>query len=177
MTESLLQRSTTTDGRILRDRFLQGFCFRLNKRKSTFLVATSVRGKQFWMMLGYWPLMRLDEARTKAMEVLRLCRNGERPRRDLPPEAPTMREAYVAYCKAKGIKPSSKRRYPPAAQPSPSQVTGLKQQSRSNPAPPPHRHPRIKCDDWSTLSSANRVGAQRSLSTHIACLKVLPEVF
>lgn len=111
ITESLLQRSTATDGRILRDRFLQGFCVRLNKRKRTFLVATSVRGKQFRMMLGYWPLMSLDEARTKAMEVLRLCRNGERPSRELPPEVPTMREAYVAYCKAKGIKPSSQRRY------------------------------------------------------------------
>jgi integrase len=111
ITESLLQRSTATDGRILRDRFLQGFCVRLNKRKRTFLIATSVRGKQFRMMLGYWPLMSLDEARTKAMEVLRLCRNGERPSRDLPPEVPTMREAYVAYCKAKGIKPSSQRRY------------------------------------------------------------------
>ena len=111
ITESLLQRSTATDGRILRDRFLQGFCVRLNKRKRTFLVATSVRGKQFRMMLGYWPLMSLDEARTKAMDVLRLCRNGERPSRDLPPEVPTMREAYVAYCKAKGIKPSSQRRY------------------------------------------------------------------
>jgi Arm DNA-binding domain len=111
ITESLLQRSTATDGRILRDRFLQGFCVRLNKRKRTFLVATSVRGKQFRMMLGYWPLMSLDEARTKAMDVLRLCRNGERPSRDLTPEVPTMREAYVSYCKAKGIKPSSQRRY------------------------------------------------------------------
>lgn len=111
ISEALLQRSTATDGRILRDRFLQGFCVRLNKRKRTFLIATSVRGKQFRMMLGYWPLMSLDEARTKAMEVLRLCRNGERPSRDLPPEVPTIREAYVAYCKAKGIKPSSQRRY------------------------------------------------------------------
>lgn len=53
ISESLLQRSTATDGRILRDRFLQGFCVRLNKRKRTFLVATSVRGQQFRMMLGY----------------------------------------------------------------------------------------------------------------------------
>ena len=53
ISEALLQRSTTaTDGRILRDRFLQGFCVRLNKRKRTFLIATSVRGKQFRMMLG-----------------------------------------------------------------------------------------------------------------------------
>ena len=50
---------------------------RLNKRKRTFLIATSVKGKQFRMMLGYWPLMNVDQARGKA----------------------------------KGIKPSSQRRY------------------------------------------------------------------
>ena len=111
ITESLLQRSTATDGRILRDRFLQGFCVRLNKRKRTFLVATSVRGKQFRMMLGYWPLMSLDEARGKAMEILRQCRNGERPSRQVPQDLPTLREVYVAYCVAKGVKPSSQRRY------------------------------------------------------------------
>lgn len=111
ISEALLQRSTATDGRILRDRFLQGFCVRLNKRKRTFLIATSVRGKQFRMMLGYWPLMSLDEARTKAMEVLRLCRNGERPSKKVPQDLPTLREAYVAYCKTKGIKASSQRRY------------------------------------------------------------------
>ena len=111
ISESLLQRSTATDGRILRDRFLQGFCVRLNKRKRTFLVATSVRGKQFRMMLGYWPLMSVDQARTKAMDVLRQCRNGERPSRQVPQDLPTLRTVYVDYCKAKGIKPSSQRRY------------------------------------------------------------------
>ena len=111
ISESLLERSTATDGRILRDRFLQGFCVRLNKRKRTFLIATSVRGKQFRMMLGYWPLMSVDEARSKAMEVLRQCRNGEQPSRKVPQDLPTLREAYVGYCKAKGIKPSSQRRY------------------------------------------------------------------
>ncbi len=111
ITESLLQRSTATDGRILRDRFLQGFCVRLNKRKRTFLIATSVRGKQFRMMLGYWPLISVDHARSKAMEVLRQCRNGERPSRQVPQDLPTLRTVYVDYCKAKGIKPSSQRRY------------------------------------------------------------------
>ena len=52
ISEALLQRSTATDGRILRDRVLSGFCVRLNVRKRTFLVATSVRGKQFRVMLG-----------------------------------------------------------------------------------------------------------------------------
>lgn len=111
ITESLLQRSTATDGRILRDRFLQGFCVRLNKRKRTFLVAASVRGKQFRMMLGYWPLMSVEEARGKAMEVLRQCRNGERPSRKVPQDFPTLWVANVGYYKTKGIKASSQRRY------------------------------------------------------------------
>ncbi len=40
ISESLLMRSTATDGRILRDRVLSGFGVRLNARKRTFLVAT-----------------------------------------------------------------------------------------------------------------------------------------
>lgn len=111
ISESLLLRATATDGRILRDRVLSGFGVRLNARKRTFLVATSVRGQQFRMMLGYWPLMSVEDARSKAMEVLRQCRNGERPSRKVPQDLPTLRVAYVGYCKAKGIKPSSQRRY------------------------------------------------------------------
>ena len=47
ISEALLQRSSATEGQILRDRFLQGFCVRLNKRKRTFLIATSVRGSWY----------------------------------------------------------------------------------------------------------------------------------
>lgn len=84
---------------------------RLNARKRTFLIATSVCGKQFRMMLGHWPLMTVDEARTKAMEVLRQCRNGETPSRRVTLNLPTMREAYAGYCLAKKIKVSSQKRY------------------------------------------------------------------
>jgi hypothetical protein len=42
ISESLLLKSTATDGRILRDRVLSGFGVRLNARKHTFLIATSV---------------------------------------------------------------------------------------------------------------------------------------
>lgn len=111
ISESLLMRATATDGRILRDRMLSGFGVRLNARKRTFLVATSVRGQQFRMMLGYWPLMSVEEARSKAMEVLRKCRSGERPSRKVIQGLPTLREAYGAYCSTKGIKASSQRRY------------------------------------------------------------------
>ena len=45
ISESLLKRATATDGRILRDRVLSGFGMRLNARKRTFLIATSVSGE------------------------------------------------------------------------------------------------------------------------------------
>ena len=111
ISESLLCRTTICDGRILRDRVLSGFCVRLNARKRTFLIATSVSGKQFRMMLGYWPLMTVEQARNHAMDVLRQCRNGEHPSRHLKADLPTVREAYLAYCKAKSIKASSQKRY------------------------------------------------------------------
>lgn len=68
ISESLLQRTIATDGRILRDRVLCGFGVSLNARKRTFLVATSVGGKQFRMVQGHWPLMTVSEARAKAMD-------------------------------------------------------------------------------------------------------------
>ncbi|MDO8715118.1 MAG: tyrosine-type recombinase/integrase [Polynucleobacter sp.] len=111
ISEPLLKKATATDGRILRDRVLSGFGVRLNARKRTFLIATSVSGKQFRMMLGHWPLMSVDEARSHAMDVLRQCRNGDRPSRKVQTEAPTLRAAMVDYCTTKGIKASSQRRY------------------------------------------------------------------
>jgi hypothetical protein len=62
ISDSLLLRARAADGRILRYRFLSGFGVRLNSRKCTLLIATSVRGNQFRMMLGQWPLMTVSEA-------------------------------------------------------------------------------------------------------------------
>ena len=111
ISEALLRRATAVDGRIVRDRFPSGFGVRLNARKRTFLIATSVCGKQFRMMLGHWPLMTVEEARSKAMAVLRHCRAGETPSRWAAVELPTLREAYAGYCLAKKIKASSQKRY------------------------------------------------------------------
>ena len=112
ISESLLSRSTVVDGRLLRDRVLSGFCVRMNARRRTFRVATSVAGKQFRMTLGYWPLMSVEVARQLALDVIRQCRNGERPGRQQPPEAiPSLREAHAAYCVARKIKASSQKRY------------------------------------------------------------------
>lgn len=111
ISESLLRRSTVKDGSILRDRQLCGFCVRMNARKRSFKVATSVAGKQFRMVLGYWPLMSVDEARALALEVLRECRAGRTPTETVQVVLPTLREALTAYGVAKKIKASSSKRY------------------------------------------------------------------
>ena len=49
ISESLLLKTTAKDGRILRDRVLCRFIVKLNARRRTFRVATSVAGKQFRM--------------------------------------------------------------------------------------------------------------------------------
>lgn len=112
ISEALMRRSSLADGTILRDRVLSGFCVRMNPRKRTFRVATSVAGKQFRMNLGHWPLMSVEEARAQAMEVLAKCRRGERPERPVAPApSPTLRAVYADYCRDKGIKASSQSRY------------------------------------------------------------------
>lgn len=115
ISEALMRRSTLNDGTILRDRMLSGFVVRMNARKRTFRVATSVAGKQFRMNLGYWPLMSVEEARARAMEVLTQCRAGVRPERPTPapapPVIPSLRETLAAYTRAKGIKEGSRQRY------------------------------------------------------------------
>ena len=113
ISEALLLRSTLSDGRILRDRVLCGFCVRMNARKRSFKVATSVAGKQFRMVLGYWPLMSVDEARALAADVLRECRAGRTPSRvkTVAAVSPTLRFALMDYYLAKKIKASSQKRY------------------------------------------------------------------
>lgn len=111
LTESLLQRNQATDGRIVRDRVLCGFCVRLNKRSRTFLVATSVQGKQLRMMLGRWPLISVEKARSMAVEVLRECRAGRPPVQANQRQLPTLRDLIPEYCAAKKLKPKSLKTY------------------------------------------------------------------
>lgn len=84
------------DGRILRDHMLSGFCVRLNPRKVTVRVATSGAGQQFRMNLGYWPLMSVEEARSRAMELAspftKLSTVGPLPDR-VQPRARVLQEA------------------------------------------------------------------------------------
>jgi len=90
---------------------LCGFCVRMHARRRTFRVATSVAGKQFRMTLGCWPLMSVEQARARSMEVLAQCRRGERPSQFVPKAVPTLRAAYLEYCLVKKIKASSQNRY------------------------------------------------------------------
>ena len=111
ISEPLLKKTTAKDGRILRDRVLSGFGVRLNAHKRTLLIATSVSDKQSRMMLGYWPLMSVEKARTKALKVSRECRAGRQPSNTVPQSLPTLLEALDAYCTTKSINPSSRKRY------------------------------------------------------------------
>lgn len=113
ISESLMARGGLRPGTILRDRVLCGLCVRVGARTKTFLVATSVRGKQFRCTLGRWPLVSVEEARDRAMALLRDCRRGVVPER--PAKAfkslPTLAEVLPAYCAAKKLKESSCKRY------------------------------------------------------------------
>lgn len=109
--EALLQRLKQTDRQILRDRFLCGFCLQMNKRSRTFLVATSVKGKQLRMTIGRWPLITVEEARGKAIEILKECRAGRPPVRPSLKKLPTLIELIPEYCSAKKLKPKTLKTY------------------------------------------------------------------
>lgn len=111
LTDALLQRATPLPGQILRDRILCGFCIKLGKRTHSFLVATSVGGKQTRIYLGRWPLLTVDEAREMALPILRSCRSGQMPAKVMRGKLPSLWEALPTYAKAKGIRPSSLKRY------------------------------------------------------------------
>ena len=111
LSDGLLQRLTPKPGQVLRDKILCGFCIKLGKRTHNFLVATSVSGKQTRIYLGRWPLLTVDEAREMALPILRTCRSGQMPAKVIGGKLPTLWEVLPAYAKAKGIQPSSLKRY------------------------------------------------------------------
>lgn len=109
--DALIKRLTASDGRILRDRILCGLCLKVGKRTRTFLIATSVSGKQFRCTIGRWPIVSVDEARALALPILQDCRRGLVPSKQLPRQLPTLVEAIANYCEAKKLKDSSRERY------------------------------------------------------------------
>lgn len=113
ISESLLLRDGLKQGTVLRDRVVCGFCLKVNARTKTFIVATSVRGRQFRRTLGRWPLLSVSEARDKAIELIRDCRNGVMPAAPAKAatELPTLSELLPAYSAAKKLKASSLNRY------------------------------------------------------------------
>ena len=113
ISESLLLRDGLKQGTVLRDRVVCGFCLKINSRTKTFIVATSVRGRQFRRTLGRWPLLSVSEARDKAIELIRDCRNGVMPAAPAKAatELPTLSDLLPAYSTAKKLKASSLNRY------------------------------------------------------------------
>jgi integrase len=111
LSDSLIQRLPAADGRILRDRTVCGLCLKVGRRSRTFLIATSVAGKQFRMTLGRWPLISVDEARRTALPLLQKCRLGHFPSSHVQQKLPTLIEAIDQYCETKKLKDSSKERY------------------------------------------------------------------
>lgn len=111
LSDTMLQRLTIKDGRLLRDRALCGLCIRMGKRNRSFQIATSCNGKQVRVTVGRWPLISVEEARALAMPILQGCRSGNPPAKAKRLTLPTLRESVAAYATAKGIKASSLKRY------------------------------------------------------------------
>src|SRR5690606_10487250 len=74
-------------------------------------VATSCKGKQVRVTLGRFPLVSVDQARRRAMEILIECREGTYVgiQKDISPI--TVREQIVKYAQSKKLKESSLNRY------------------------------------------------------------------
>ncbi|VWX32814.1 conserved hypothetical protein [Limnobacter sp. 130] len=111
LSEALLERTRCGQRQILRDRVLCGFCVVVGKRVISFAVATSCRGEQVRITLGRWPLLSVDQARAKALELLRDCRRGLKPTKTASAALPSVRAMLGAYVKAKALKASSHGRY------------------------------------------------------------------
>ena len=63
------------------------------------------------MNIGRWPLISVEEARALAAPILKNCRNGQTPLKQLPPTLPTLSAAVVRYTETKGLKATSLKRY------------------------------------------------------------------
>ncbi len=111
LSEALLERTRCGQRQILRDRVLCGFCVVVGKRVISFAVATSCRGEQVRITLGRWPLLSVDQARAKALDLLRDCRRGLKPTKTASAALPSARDMLGAYVKAKALKAASHERY------------------------------------------------------------------
>src|SRR5690349_11214303 len=111
LSDALIGKGPGRVGTILRDRTLCGLCLKVGRRSHSFVVATSVRGRQVRVTLGRWPLISVDEARELALPILRRCRSGDYAVAPVQPKLPTLRQVLAEYAKAKKVKSSSLARY------------------------------------------------------------------
>jgi integrase len=113
LTDYQIGKCRNSDRRILRDRTLVGFCVRFNIKRRSYMVATSCLGKQVRVTIGFYPLMKTDEARALATEIIKQCRAGTYSKTDALPtkQYRCIREILPQYIKDKGLKQSSLERY------------------------------------------------------------------
>ena len=113
LSDYLLQRAKADNGRLIRDRLLVGFCARLYKRRRSFMVSTSCCGKQVRVTIGFYPLMKTEEARVIATEIIKRCRAGTYLKNDIQSTKTykSIREILPQYIMDKGLKQSSLGRY------------------------------------------------------------------
>ncbi|REG60077.1 integrase [Paraburkholderia sp. BL6669N2] len=111
LSDALIRKGLGKTGTTVRDRTLCGLCLRIGSRTKTFIVATSVGGRQIRVTLGRWPLVTVDEARELALPILRRCRSGEYIVVPVRAQLPTLRQVLPEYAKAKKVKSSSLARY------------------------------------------------------------------
>lgn len=113
LTDALLQRLRSGDRRIIRDRCLVGFCIRMNKKRRSYMVATTCAGKQVRATIGYYPLMKTDEARVLATEIIKMCRAGTYSKQaaQVISRMDSIHDILPQYIKDKGLKSATQKRY------------------------------------------------------------------
>lgn len=113
LTDSLLQRLKPDNGRIVRDRLIVGFCVRLYSKRRSFFIATSCCGEQVRVTIGYYPLIKTEEARAAAVEIIKQCRAGTYSKHSEPAisQMKSLKDILPQYIKDKGLKSSSEKRY------------------------------------------------------------------
>ena len=111
LSDALIQRLPQGKAPLLRDRIVCGLCLRVGKRVRTFMVATTCRGEQVRTHLGRCPLITVEEARQRALDVLRACRNGTFVSQAAPPSEISLKAVLPDYCAARKLKPQSRNRY------------------------------------------------------------------
>lgn len=111
LSDTFIQRLPAGKTPLIRDRVICGLCLRVGKRVRSFVIATTCGGKQVRVHLGRWPLLSVDDARQRALDVLRACRNGTFIVPPTPLTEISLQSVLPGYCAAKKLKPQTQERY------------------------------------------------------------------